>query len=48
MLHVGDGRKNTETKKIPFGCPPIPSTIRWPTVFRCPRTPKTSRTYRKW
>ena len=36
-------------KNSPFGCLPIsPSTVWWPTIFRYPRTPKTSRTYVKW
>ena len=36
-------------KKSPFGCPPIPPSTKWrPTVFQCPKTPKTSWTYPKW
>ena len=52
-----DGRKTpkykneckNQGKNSPFDCPPIPSSTKWrPTVFRCPKTPKTSRTYPKW
>ena len=56
MLYDGDGRKTpeytkdeTKEKNSPFGCPLIPPSTKWrPTVFRCPKTPKTSRTYPKW
>ena len=47
--------KNPETKKrktrknSPFGRPPISTSTKLrPTVFRCPKTPKTSRTYPRW
>ena len=41
--------KKNERKKSPFGCPLIPTSTIWrPTVFQCPRTPKTSRTNPKW
>ena len=58
MLYDGNGRKknrNTikrrnETKeKISALVPSHPLSTKWrPTVFRCPKTPKTSRTYPKW
>ena len=56
MLYDGDRRKTpkytkeeTKEKNSLFGCSPIlPSTKLRPTVFRCPKTPKTSRTYPKW
>ena len=42
------GMREKPQKKSPFGCPPIPTSTIWrPTVFRYPRTPKTSRTYAK-
>ena len=56
MLYDGDGRKTlkytkdeTKKKHSPFGCPPISTSTKWrQTVFRCLKTPKTSRTYPKW
>ena len=36
-------------KNSPFGYPPIPPSTKWrPTVFQCPKTLKTSRTYPRW
>ena len=36
-------------KNFPFSCPPITPSTKWrPTVFRCPKTPKTSRTCPNW
>ena len=36
-------------KKTLFGCPPIPRLRKWkPTVFRCPKRSKTSRTCPRW
>ena len=38
-----------ETKEIPFGYPPVSPSTKWKlTVFRCPKTPKTSRISPKW
>ena len=56
MLYDGDERKKPEIykrrnkgKNSQFGCPPIPPSTKWrPTVFRCPKTPKTNPTYPKW
>ena len=41
---------NEKTKKIPrLVALPSPRLRKWrPTVFRCPKTPKTSRTYPRW
>ena len=55
-MGMGEKNRNTikrmyETKEkiTQFGCPPIPPSTKWrPTVFWCPKTPKTSRTYRRW
>ena len=45
-----NAKTNKKTrKKFPVWFPSHPPTTIWrPTVFRCPRTPKTSRTYPKW
>ena len=42
--------KDKTKEKIPrLVALPSPRYTKWsPTVFRCPKTPKTSRTYRKW
>ena len=51
MMGVGEKtpetkRQNQEKRFSPFGYPPIPLSTKWkPTVFRCPKTPETSRTY---
>ena len=45
---MGEQPRNTKTKarKKSFGYPPIPTSTKWrPTVYRCPKTPKTSWTY---
>ena len=55
-LYDGNGRKTpkyvqTKKGKIPLlvALPPTPRLRKWrPTVFRCPKTPKTSRTYPMW
>ena len=54
MLYVGDGRKTLkdtkdETKeKILVWLPSHPPSTKWrPTVFRCPKTQKTSLTFPK-
>ena len=43
-----DIQNENQGKNSPFGCPPAPPRrlrkLR-PTVIRCPKTPKTSRTY---
>ena len=42
-------QKRKQEKNTPFGYPPIPPSTKWrPTVFRCPKTLQTSRTYPKW
>ena len=42
-------KKRKPRKNFSFGCPPIPPSTKWrPTVFRCLKTPKTSRTYPRW
>ena len=39
-------QSENEGKNSPFGCPPIAPSMKWRlTVFRCPKTPKTSQTY---
>ena len=44
-----DGREKPETKKFPVWLSSHPPSTIWrPTVFGCPRTLKTSRTYPKW
>ena len=42
-------KNETKEKVSPFGCPPIPPSMKWrPTVFRCPKMPKTNRTNPRW
>ena len=49
MLYVADRKKKPEKKKFPIWLPSHPpSTIGRPAVFRCPITPKTSRSYAMW
>ena len=55
MLYDGDGRKTPKYKNEnkenipPFGYPTITPSTKWrPTVFQCPKTLQTSRTYPKW
>ena len=54
MYMMGMGEKTlkytqgeNKGKNPPFSCPPIPPSTKkwWPTIFRCLKTPKTSRTY---
>ena len=56
-MGMGEKTQNTTKRKTkqrkkkfsPFGCPHIPSSTKWrPTVFRCPKTLKTSRTNFRW
>ena len=50
MMGMGEKPRNTNKEKNPpFGYPQIPPSSKWRlTVFRCLKTPKTSRTYPKW
>ena len=42
-------QKRKPRKNSPLGCTPILPSTKWsPTVFRCPKTLKTSRTYPRW
>ena len=50
MMGIGEKTPKYKKGKNPqFGYPPISPSTKWRlTVFRCPKTPKTSRNYLKW
>ena len=51
-MGMGEKPRNTKTKTkktSPVWLPSHPPSTKWRlTVFRCPKTPRTSRTYPKW
>ena len=54
MMEMGEKPRNTKMnkkkrKKFPVWLPSHPPSTKWrPIVFRCPKTPKTNRTFPKW